>query len=56
MKHTFYAIIKIEVESVLLLEEAMEQFEQDTLYSFRNTDDCIVKDTEYLETVKNYQL
>ena len=54
MKHIFYAIIKIEVESNLILEKAMEQFEQDTLYSFRNTNDCIVKDTEYLETIKEY--
>lgn len=48
--HTIYATIKIEVESELNYEDAVDEFTQNCIYDFLGTEDCKVKSTEWTET------
>lgn len=49
--HLLYLTVKVEVESALpSLSETIAEFEQNTAYSFSDTDNVAVIHTELLET------
>jgi len=49
-KHTFYATIRIEIESQLELDEAIDEFQSNCLYDFPNTEKCNVILTRWEDT------
>lgn len=50
-KHILYITVRVEVESkIKSLIETVEEFEQDTNYSFFSTENVKVLETELLET------
>lgn len=48
--YTIYATIRIEIESQLGLDEAIDEFQSNCLYEFPNTEKCNVIQTCWEET------
>jgi len=46
------ANVLVRIESDLPTQEAIEQFEQNCTYSFKDTNDCTVIETNWCETEK----
>ncbi|WP_164735368.1 hypothetical protein [Pseudoflavitalea rhizosphaerae] len=53
MRQTFYARIKIIIDSELSVNEVLKELEQNSFYSIDSTENVVVMDTEWLETTYN---
>lgn len=50
MKHTIYVCIKVDIETDLDYEDAVDQLGNEADYNIGSTDDVKVTDTEWLAT------
>lgn len=55
MKQIIYARIRIEIESELPRQEAIDKFQQETYYVFESVEDVTVIDTDFLEIENDYE-
>jgi len=50
MKHTLYIKVKVEIETELDIEQAIDEFGSESLYNFDSTENITVLNTEWLDT------
>lgn len=53
-KYTFYITTKVEVETDLRIQDAIDEFQSETDYNFDSTENVTVLHTEYLDTNTQY--
>ena len=49
MKHTIYIKVKVEIETDLPIEQALDEFGSESLYNFDSTENVAILNTEWLD-------
>ena len=50
MKHTLYIKVKVEIETELDIEQALDELNSESLYNFDSTENITVLNTEWLDS------